>query len=101
MRAEPSSGRDQRPDHALESIAAVEGRQVTAVPGVRACSRSSPTGQFTLGPERLGAARGRGQPGQLALAEVEPPGDRQIPSRACRRSCVGPRGRPSYGLALW
>src|SRR3954470_1402911 len=54
-------------------------------------------GQLALGPEWLGVARGRGQPGQLTLAEVEPPGDRQIPGGSPVVPEQGPEADPVVG----
>ena len=73
-------GRHQRPDHTPEGIAAVDDRQVPPAcdPGLLPKQFD---GQLALGPERFPAARTRREPGQLTLAEIEPPGDRQEPGR--------------------
>src|SRR5271166_5538185 len=68
-------GQDQRPDHALQGVAAVENAQVFARDdaGLLAEQRD---GQFAFGLERHDAI---GPDRQLRLPEVEPAGDRQEP----------------------
>src|SRR3954468_15891214 len=51
-------------------------------------------GQFTLGPERLGAAGGAGLKGQLRLAEVQPPGDGEEPGGLSGGFQLGPEVYP-------
>ena len=66
---------DQRPDHALQGVAAVENGQVLALDDAGLLAEQL-DGQFALGPEFHDAI---GSDWQLRLAEVEPAGDRQEP----------------------
>src|SRR5271166_5424029 len=68
-------GQDQRPDHALQGVAAVENGQVLALDDAGLLAEQL-DGQFALGPEFHDAV---GPDWQLRLAEVEPAGDRQEP----------------------
>ena len=70
-------GEDQRPDDALQRVAAVEDAQVLVAGGDPRLLAEQLDGQLALGPERQGAL-GPGR--QLRLAEVEPAGDRQEPA---------------------
>ena len=80
-------GGDQRPDDARQGEAAVEGGQVSPAddPGLLPDQFDR---QFALGPERLLRPGGTPPGGQLRLAEIEPPGERQEPG--------GPAGLPHY-----
>nr|WP_244884946.1 hypothetical protein [Singulisphaera acidiphila] len=76
----PLLGGDQGPDHALQREAAVEDGQMPA-PGRLGLLVHQLDGQLALGAEDLFASVGPGAIGQLRLAEVETPGDRQEPGR--------------------
>lgn len=69
---------DQRPDHAGQREAAVEGGQVLAAdaPGLLPEQFDR---QFALGPEHLHRTGRPGPARQLRLAEVKPPGEREEP----------------------
>src|SRR5208283_5042022 len=68
-------GQDQRPDHALQGVAAVENGQVLALDDADLLAEQL-DGQLALGPEFHDAV---GSDWQLRLPEVEPAGDRQEP----------------------
>ena len=89
-------GDDQRPDHALEGVAAVEDGQVK--PGDDpSLFPDQGDGPFAFGPERLLRPDALGLQGQLGLAEVEPPGDRQEPGRSVGVLQQGPQDDPVMG----
>ncbi len=68
-------GQDQRPDHALQGVAAVENGQVLALDDAGLLAEQLDS-QFAFGPEFHDAV---GPDWQLRLSEVEPAGDRQEP----------------------
>ena len=89
-------GGDQWPDHAPQGIAAVDDAEVKPAedPGLLPEQFDR---QLALGPERLFRPGGPGPGGQLGLAEVEPPGDRQEPGGLIRVVEQGPEDPPVVG----
>ena len=70
IRARAACGQDQRPDHALQGVAAVENGQVLALDDAGLLAEQL-DGQFTFGPEFHDAV---GPDWQLRQPEVEPAG---------------------------
>lgn len=89
-------GLDQRSDHVLQGVAAVEDPQVRPA-GDPGLLPEPLDGRLALGPEHLLGAGGPGPDGQLRLAEAEPPGDRQIPGGLALVSEHGPETDPIMG----
>ena len=70
-------------------------------PTIRACSRISSTASSHLVRNASVRPGGPGPGGQLRLAEVEPPGDRQEPGGLVGVLQQRPAGRPSCAPARW